>query len=62
MTKPSCANCAKPFSPLKAAPHKRFCSDQCRSEWHHKRSQQARARLDQEEAQAQQDKISEELL
>lgn len=40
-----CDNCTKPFTPPPTAPHKRFCSGQCRDEWHAKRRRKALDKL-----------------
>ena len=29
-----CDNCTRAFRPPASAPHKRFCSSECRNEWH----------------------------
>ena len=31
---PRCAHCTRPFTAPPSAPHKRFCSARCRTEWH----------------------------
>jgi len=48
----ACANCSRPFAPEPQAPHKRFCSAKCRTEWHARRQRDAKqllSRLEQEE-------------
>lgn len=40
-TRPACANCSRPCAPRACAPHKRFCSDACRMQWHGRRRAEA---------------------
>jgi hypothetical protein len=48
----ACANapCPQTFAPLAQAPHKRFCSGKCRTEWHARRQAAAKALLTRLEA------------
>lgn len=38
---PACANCSRPLASRACAPHKRFCSDACRMQWHGRRRAEA---------------------
>lgn len=44
-----CANCGRPLVARRQAPHKRFCSDHCRTDWWNARTKQAKALLEQQE-------------
>lgn len=44
-----CENCPRTFTIEPAAPHKRFCSVDCKSEWHNRRRKAALELLDQQE-------------
>lgn len=41
MSELKCASCGKGFVAPPAAPHKRFCSEKCRNEWHRQERAQA---------------------
>lgn len=48
-TKRNCKNCTAPFVPPPTAPHKEFCSEQCRNEWHSRRRRKALDMLKEQE-------------
>jgi hypothetical protein len=41
--KSKCEWCTKPFVKPPSAPHKRFCSDECRNKWHGAETAKAKA-------------------
>ena len=45
-----CRLCGKPFPPQRRAPHKAFCSEAHRMEWHGARLRELRAKLQKQKA------------
>jgi predicted nucleic acid-binding Zn ribbon protein len=45
MTHKTCENCGKALAPAPSAPHKRFCSPDCRTQWWTRRRQEGQEAL-----------------